>query len=109
MSMIPDFEVGVCLTVTAYTDGFNHKATKEDTEKIMSYMKKVNVYFSEQRNEPIKRFLAILEERKPHVCASWFGSSIVQNEIKNFSCNLMYFDFDKGITDYEEFERKAKE
>lgn len=102
-------ETGFSLTVTAYTEGFNHKATKKDTEKIMSYMKKVNVYFSEQRNESINRFLAILEERKPHVCASWFGSSIVQDEIKNFSCNLMYFDFDKGITDYEEFERIAKE
>jgi|GEM_PF-4626431 len=102
-------ETGISLTVTAYKDGFNHKATKKDTEKIMSYMKKVNIYFSEQRNESIIRFLAILKERKPHVCASWFGSSIVQDDIKNFSCNLMYFDFDKGITDYEEFERKAKE
>ncbi|MGF6950971.1 uncharacterized protein (DUF927 family) [Neobacillus sp. B4I6] len=102
-------ETGFSLTVTAYTDGFNHKATKEDTEKIMSYMKKANLYFSEPRYKSFKNFLAILEEGKPHVCASWFGSSIVQGEIKNFSCNLFYFDFDEGITDYEEFERKAKE
>ncbi|WP_216831008.1 DUF927 domain-containing protein [Alkalihalobacterium elongatum] len=109
IAMIEPFETGVTLTVTAFTDGFNRKATKKDTEKIMTYMKKVNVYFTEPRYEPIKRFLTILEQRKPHVCASWFGSSILQDEIKNFSCNLMYFDFDNGITDYKEFERKATE
>lgn len=109
IALIDPFETGLSLTVTAYKDGFNRKATNKDTEKIMSYMKKVNAYFSEPRYEPIKRFLAILEEGKPHVCASWFGSSIVQDEIKNFSCNLLYFDFDEGIADYGEFERKANE
>ncbi|MGG3691437.1 DUF927 domain-containing protein [Heyndrickxia ginsengihumi] len=101
-------ETGSFLTITAYKDGFTGKATKEDTEKIMSYMKKVNFHFSEPHYKSLENFLAILEEGKPHVCASWFGSSIVQGEIKNFSCNLFYFDFDEGITDYEEFERKAK-
>ncbi|WP_099363771.1 DUF927 domain-containing protein [Fredinandcohnia onubensis] len=109
--MISDaaFETGLSLTVTAYTEGLRSKATEIETGKIMSYMKKVNNYFSSPQFKSLKIFLSILKEGKPHVCASWFGSSIVQDEIKNFSCNLLYFDFDEGITDYVEFERRAKE
>lgn len=108
-AMIHRFEIDAPLTVTAYTDNFNRKANENDTTKIMNYMKKVNLYFSEPRYKLIKDFLAILKEGKPHVCASWFGSSIVQDEIKNYSSNLFYLDFDEGIADYEEFERKANE
>ncbi|SHS05009.1 Superfamily II helicase and inactivated derivatives [Mycobacteroides abscessus subsp. abscessus] len=97
------------LTVTTYTQSLSCKATEKETEKIMSYMKKVNIYFSAPQYKSLNNFLSILKERKPHVCASWYGSSIVSDEIKNFSCNLLYFDFDDGITDYVEFEKEAKE
>lgn len=89
------------LSVVWHYRPFNRKARIEDTTNEL-----VPYFRDKARNEDTDNILidhqdfeVLLGWNVPHICCSWFGSSYKVDEIKNFKCNIMYFDIDVGLTE----------
>jgi uncharacterized protein DUF3987 len=99
---------------THSSESFKQKPTLKDVKKMQESFKKLkrpNGVFEEQESiQNVTSLVRYLHWGYALKLCSWTNSTGVQDDVKNYKCNVLFFDYDEGILTEEDraaFEEKA--